>query len=569
MNYTIVAITIYIITVLAIVLVLNLIQGLKNKKYRKVLDNLEVEKNVIDSTPILSEISKIKSIVKNDKLEESFNEWQKQFGDIKNNKIPKLTDMLLEAEYSLSQQDYRSVLYKTAKLEMEIYKVKNTADHLLEQIKEITTSDERNRAIITKLKSDYRELFEKYNQNKAEYGEISNSVSLQFENIAKRFEMFENAMDNNDYNEVTQIIKSIDEMLKHMKLVIDEVPSVVLMAYNIIPSKIKEIKEMCQKMTKEGYPLDYLNVEYNIDEANKKLEDVINRTRVLNLEDCLFELKVLLDYFDSLFIDFEKEKNHRKDYEDLVDNFKVRLNKINGLITDILSQIDDIKNVYNLSNEDVLLLEQIDKDLKTLNDDYNVLISHTGNKTFAYSKLTHEIEGLSVRLANIEDKLDNSLDALGSMREDEVRARQQLEEVKNILKDSKNKIKEYNLPLIPKSYYIELNEASSAIREIVNELEKKPITISVLNTRVDTARDLVLKLYTKTKEMMKTAMFAEMAIVYGNRYRVLSDEINKNLTYCELLFYKGDYQKSLELSINTLNKVEPGIYNKLLSFYEK
>ena len=64
-------------------------------------------------------------------------------------------------------------------------------------------------------------------------------------------------------------------------------------------------------------------------------------------------------------------------------------------------------------------------------------------------------------------------------------------------------------------------------------------------------------------------MFAEMAIVYGNRYRVLSDEINKNLTYCELLFYKGDYQKSLELSINTLNKVEPGIYNKLLSFYEK
>ena len=99
------------------------------------------------------------------------------FFAVKNNKIPKLTDMLLEAEYSLSQQDYRSVLYKTAKLEMEIYKVKNTADHLLEQIKEITTSDERNRAIITKLKSDYRELFEKYNQNKAEYGEI-NSLSF-------------------------------------------------------------------------------------------------------------------------------------------------------------------------------------------------------------------------------------------------------------------------------------------------------------------------------------------------------------------------------------------------------
>ena len=63
-------------------------------------------------------------------------------------------------------------------------------------------------------------------------------------------------------------------------------------------------------------------------------------------------------------------------------------------------------------------------------------------------------------------------------------------------------------------------------------------------------------------------MFAEMAIVYGNRYRVLTDEVNKSLTYSEMLFYKGEYQKSLELTINSLNKIEPGIYNKLLNFYK-
>ena len=167
-----------------------------------------------------------------------------------------------------------------------------------------------------------------------------------------------------------------------------------------------------------------------------------------------------------------------------------------------------------------------------------------------------------------EDKLENSLEALGNMREDELRARQQLEEIKLILKDSKSKMHDYNLPVIPNSYYVELNEAASAIKEIVKELEKRPIAISTLNTRVDTARDLVLKLFTKTKEMLKTAMLAETSIVYGNRYRIES-EINKNLTYSEFLFYKGEYQKSLELTINCLNRVEPGIYNKLLNFYEK
>jgi septation ring formation regulator len=102
------------------------------------------------------------------------------------------------------------------------------------------------------------------------------------------------------------------------------------------------------------------------------------------------------------------------------------------------------------------------------------------------------------------------------MKDDELRARQQLEEIKVILRESKNKIREYNLPVIPHHYFVELREAQSAIKEIIRELDKKPITVSVLNTRVDTARDLVLKLFGTTNGMMKAAKFAEMAIVYGN-----------------------------------------------------
>ena len=114
---------------------------------------------------------------------------------------------------------------------------------------------------------------------------------------------------------------------------------------------------------------------------------------------------------------------------------------------------------------------------------------------------------------------------------------------------------------------MELNEAQAAIKEIVKELDKKPITIDILNTRVDTARDLALKLFTRTKEMMKTAIFAEMAIVYGNRFRTSIEDLDKQLNYAEVLFCKGEYQKSLEVSINSLNRIEPGIYDKLLNLY--
>lgn len=567
MSITLISVSVYIIAVIVIIIVLNLIQNYKTKKYKTILDNFEVEKNVIDSTPINLEISKIKTFLKNDKLDSNLNDWENRFKEIRTSQIPKITDMILEADYSLKQLDYKTTVYKIAKLEMELYKVRTNTDILLDEIKEITTSEERNRAIITKFKATYRELYDKFLSTKSEFGEITNSVILQFENISKRFEAFENFMENNDYNEVTKIIKSIDEMLKHMQIVLDEVPPIVLMATNIIPKKILEINEIYQKMTKDGYPLDYLNVEYNISEANKKISDIMDRTRVLNLEDSLFELKVLLDYFDSLYTDFEKEKNDRHIYEELISCFDKKLNKINTIVTEMFDSIDNIKLEYDLTEDNIKELNEIRENLKKLTTDYEILKTHTSNNTFAFSKLIKEIENLTLKLNSVADKLDNTLETLGNIKEDEIRARQQLEEIKNILSDAKAKIKEFNFPILPQYYYVQLTEASDAIKEIVKELEKKPLSIITLNTRVDTARDLVLKLYSCSKDLLKTAKFAEMAIVYGNRYRFITKEIDNNLSYSEELFYNGEYKKSLEFTINCLNKVEPDIFDKISMNY--
>ena len=132
-----VIVTLFVVAVVLIVLVLNLIQSKKNKSLKKILENLDIEKNKIESAPIVPELAKIESYLKNEKLEVMYNEWKERLEDIKENQIPKITDMLLEADYSLSQTDYKSAMYKIAKLEMEIYKVRTNSDFLLGEIKEI------------------------------------------------------------------------------------------------------------------------------------------------------------------------------------------------------------------------------------------------------------------------------------------------------------------------------------------------------------------------------------------------------------------------------------------------
>ena len=343
-NKTLVIITFTILTIGLIIGLICFIRSRKTKRIKKALSDLEIEKNKIDSSPIIPELAKVEAFLNNEKLEIMYNEWTMRLQKIKDVQVPKLTDMILETEYSLAQKDYKSTIYKIAKLEMELYKVRTNSEFLLGEIKEITYSEERSRIIITEIKVKFRELHQKFQDTKSEFGSVTDIVQKQFETISKHFEEFETIMDNKEYTEVNGILKIIDDLLKHMEIVIDEVPSIILLGTNVLPKKITEIEETYRQMLKANYPLDYLNVEYNIDEANKKINDIIIRTQNLNLEDSLFELKVLLDYFESLFNDFEKEKRARAVYAETNNNFKSKLRKINEIVDDIFSQLEDLKN---------------------------------------------------------------------------------------------------------------------------------------------------------------------------------------------------------------------------------
>ena len=204
-----------------------------------------------------------------------------------------------------------------------------------------------------------------------------------------------------------------------------------------------------------------------------------------------------------------------------------------------------------------------------INDDYKKLLQKVESVATPYSMLQQEIEELTLRLAAMEDEFDKALNSLGNMYDDEVRAREQLEEIQEFLKQCKSKMRAYKLPVITDNYFVQLSEANEAISEVIKELEQKPIVIKTLNTRVDTARDLVLKLYNTTNEMIKTAQLAEMSIVYGNRYRSHYSEVDKGLFDAEIEFFKGNYKQALDISVKATAIVDENIYQKLLKVSEK
>ena len=544
------------------IVILLVLRSKKKSKFKKTIEELELAKNSLIGVPILTELSKVRELVKTDDLKQKLADWDETFRVIKEERIDALTDLITEADFLIDRRDYTSALKKIADIEINIEALKKKTDTLLDEVKVITNSEERNRAIVTKLKAIYRECENKYERTKKDYAPLAESIENEFSTIDKEFKKFETYMDRNDYVSVEKIVIDLDKKINGLKNYLEKTPDLIIMATMMIPNKIEETKTLYFRMQRDGFPLDYLNIEYNIKEIKEKTNKIIEKVKAFDLENADIELKTMLEYFNTIFNNFDKEREAKDIFRENIKKLKKKLEGINKVVYDVYIQMDDIKSTYDLSDAEISKFMDINKRLEQINEDYKTLFEHGKGRTFAYSRLSEELDGLNNRLTRLQDDLDYRLKSITSMKDDESRAKEQLNMIQNLLVQSKNKLKDYRIPVIPNNYFIELEEAGEAIREIIKELDKKPIVIKVLNIRVDTARDLVFKIYNKTNDIVKSVITCEDLIVYGNRYRTTYKEIDDALTIAEDLFRKGKYKQSIETSVKAISKVDDSFTEK-------
>ena len=567
-TFLLIAVAYYIITVIIVIIILNLINRNEKNKLKKQIDELEKEKNMIISANMLSELNKVEALVNNDEMRMKFEDWKNRFNNIRDVEMPKITDIINEIEELFEEHNFKELKGLLLKADFDLNNLRTKAAFLLDEIKDVTLSEERNRETITKLKAQYREIVAMYKDYEEDYAIVKVQIELQFENVDKLFQTFETAMEQNAYTEVGKIVKAIADIIDNLKAVVEETRPIINLGNNLIPKKIDDIRNISEKMMREGYNLEYLNIDYNIAEADKKIQDIFQRLNVLNIEDSLFELRTMHDYFDSLYNDFDKERISKKIYGDYSRSILIKATKLEKVNNELYKKIDDIKYSYDLNDDEVAVIAEIKQEIMNIRASYDKIVDVARSHILSYSKLAREMEIINSKLVKTEEKLNEALKTLGSLKEDELRAREQLEEIKKILSQTKDKVRSFKLPAVPKNYYVELAEAMEAIDELIRALDKRPISIKILNLRVDTARDLVLKVYNTINETIKTARMAEVAIVYGNRYRVTNREVDFGLVKAENMFSKGNFKSSLENAINAINIVEPGIYKRLLEEYK-
>ena len=555
---------IVLIIIFVIALGIFLFFFLRRRKRNKLINginDLEYKKNELDGLPVLTELGKIEEIAKSEQLEEKVVEFKDRYAASKE-RLAKITDELVILDEYVSNREFKEYYDKYSEIEAELYEIEEELNSVLDEIDDIASYEEKYRDIVTKLKVRYRTLEKVYANKEESFGDIKKVIKMQLENIEKRFADFDLVMEEKLYNEVILVVKSIDTMIDHLGIVMDELPDILLLLNDLIPGRIEDLKIEYDRMIEEGYPLEYLDFPTNIEKIEKHKNDIYDRAKVLNITDSLFDAKVILEYLDGLFKDLEVERNAKKTFDINNEEFAKRLKLVDTAIKDVYNQMDDIKALYGLKESDLEIIDNLSLKTSSLNKDYKKLLREVKKGKNSYVKENIDFNVLITSLDRLSDEVDRSIKSLGSMYEDEVRAREELQSMSELLVKCRSKVRNYQLPIIHDDYFIEVSEAEEAIEAVKQELESKPIIIKTLNMRVETAHDLIFKLNSRTNDLIKYAYFTELMVVYSNKFKKEKD-LSEDLSKVELLYSKGDYKGSYDLCLKIMDSINPNSSKKI------
>ncbi len=534
------------------------------KRYELVVDDLEAKKMQIINMPVPFEISKLSYTVNNHRVELKMREWKQKWRDIELDVYNVISEKILELDGMVEIRSFKNIDTHIDEISTLIESNQVKAQNILEDILAISKNENKSRLKVTAAKQKFREIKENYKSNEIYFESVNERIKLLFDQINDRIIEVEDLIQKNDYSVVEMLMTSLLSDIDHAEEVVNRFPEVIEMAKNTVQNKLIEVLNQHRRVESIGLHLTFLDFRRNYDVAINKLDEIFTRVRAIELDGVEDELNGIIRYCDSIVDRLHLEEKTFAFYNDSIIIISDKIAIINETISEIDVDLVQIKKKYQFKTK---VLKEIKVALEQTSNYYDIMLDKVNGGDLSYSEAEDIITEVITKLQKIERRLKKLTLKVSDLREDETRAFEQLDQMQGLISNARNLIKISKLSKLPSEYMIYLRDAVESVNNVVLQINSTPLDIETLNTRVSTARDLSLKYYNFTRAYVKTSFIAEKSILYGNRYRSSHSFVNEGLIKSTKLFNSGDFKESITSSMEVLERIEPGIYEKLNDYF--
>jgi septation ring formation regulator len=553
----------YIIGLIIFLLILIVIGYFIKKKYYKEMDRLETWKLDISDRPVTDEMSKVKQLNMIGQTEELFERWRNQWDDIVTVKLPNLEEPLFDAEEFIDRYRFKKAKDAQKQIEHQLEKIEEEIKNILNELNDLVGSEEKNRVEIEQLKDSYREAKKNLLAHHHSFGKAEKYLEMKLKEVTDKFQEYEEKTKNGNYLEARETVLHIKVQLETILKQMEVIPQYLIDCQSILPSQLSDIRDGFIDMVKQGYYLDHIQLENEINDLDEKIKMCLSHIEEANLDGAESGMNDIKARIEVLFDLLEKEV-HAKHY--VMQNEKVTNDLLNDIREEnekLNNELHQIQQSYHLTENDLEKQLLLEKELSSLYKRFIILCEKVKNNETAQTIVKEEMTEIKGQLDSVREEQQDFFFRLQALRKDEMDAREKILELSQKVSEAIREISKSNLPGVPEDYKYLVNDGKESIDQVKEQLEEKPLNIASVNQYLEIAILTVDKLIGATFELLDRAMLAEKVIQYGNRYRSHYPTVSRALDEAEKSFRNFDYQSALEQAATSIQAIDPGAIKKI------
>ncbi|WP_349408156.1 septation ring formation regulator EzrA [Pseudalkalibacillus sp. SCS-8] len=559
---------VYILMVLIVLLTAFIAYGTyTRKKIYDQIDHLETQKVNIMNKPLTDEIAKVKALEMIGETEKKFEVWREDWDEIVTQQLPMLEEKLFDAEDAADKYRFkkaRNILSDTRK---SIHHIEEKIDMISSEINEFVESEELNRKEIGQLKEQFKELRKHLLTHYRALGPLVETFEKRLEDVSADFSSYNEETENGNHIAARTYIIKLDESITKLKYELEVMPELLYQLNSEIPDTIKELKDGLNQMKEQGFRVDQLGVDKELEVIDYAYGIVKEKVHEVEVEEAREEIVQMNIKIEQLYDTLEAEVMAKQSVLEEKETVKQEVEELGKEIRDLKEETNVVKLSYQIEQENLDLQERLETSFEKLEKRVGTIFHSMEENHQSFTSTKEMFEQVTKQLEELRDMTEIYQEKLQNLRKDELEAVEKIQLFRKKLIDAKKEVHRNNLPGLPEDFYHSMQNAEIRLQTVTSKLSDKPLEMAEVLHRLIEAEEAVEEIYTKTFHIIDRAIWAERLIQYGNRYRSQHIAVAVKLSEAEQAFRTYQYEEALEHAAEAIDTVEPGILKELEESY--
>ena len=480
----------------------------------------------------------------------------KRSKEIRDTLDTKYQEYMTELQVLLEERNIKDFknLYKSKSNTFRQFK--ESVNSLNQDLTNVIKPEEDARQAALVLKETLRETKSKFNFNESRLHFVSESFDNVFNKIDKKFNQFEEYLENANYDEANEILSEIEKVRVLLDTLIDKIPNLCDVINDELPEKIKNLVEKYNDLLLDDLPLQHLNIEGNIKAINDELEKDRNKLKSLSVSGINDSIDMINQLIDKLYADFDVEIVAREEFLKVKESVLSEFSNNEKVSVKISNNMLKFRRVYIIDKEHETQLVDISKKLDDVAKDKRKLDAYIYNPIpQPYTLLLDKLNILKKGNEEFGAKVHAFSDYLLNLKVDCETAYNNNKTKYETLKVNESIIRDLKNNEISELFKPKFDECYSFLDEIAQILKTVPIDVNLVNSISTELNEKTNNLVKDVQDITTYRNLATENIVLINRDRMKFAEINNIISQAETLFKDGNYRASYEMSQTALQKL--------------